>query len=149
VKNIAAVSGLKLSADGDDVVSHAGFSIDDAWGLGESLDRRGAEPIADDLSQARRRRREPAHDLLSRPDRGGTEHTGHFAGSGLRQHLDDVVMPVLPKWRIFERDDFGAEGARRRDELAAFFKQMALLTFMWIGERVVWAGDGEWGAHGR
>ena len=24
----------------------------------------------------------------------------------LRQHLDDVVMPVLRKWRIFERDDF-------------------------------------------
>src|SRR5205807_9403938 len=35
----------------------------------------------------------------------------------LRQHLDDVIMPVLRKWRIFERDDFRGEGARRRDEL--------------------------------
>jgi acyl-[acyl-carrier-protein] desaturase len=41
-----------------------------------------------------------------------------------RQHLDDVVMPVLRNWRIFERDDFRAEGARRRDELAVFIKQM-------------------------
>jgi acyl-[acyl-carrier-protein] desaturase len=42
----------------------------------------------------------------------------------LRQHLDDVVMPVLRKWRIFERDDFRGEGARRRDELAIFIKRM-------------------------
>jgi acyl-[acyl-carrier protein] desaturase len=42
----------------------------------------------------------------------------------LRQHLDDVVMPVLRKWRIFERDDFRGEGARRRDELAVFIKRM-------------------------
>jgi acyl-[acyl-carrier-protein] desaturase len=42
----------------------------------------------------------------------------------LRQHLDDVVMPVLRKWRIFERDDFGPEGARRRDELALYLKRM-------------------------
>jgi acyl-[acyl-carrier-protein] desaturase len=42
----------------------------------------------------------------------------------LRQHLDDVVMPVLRKWRIFEREDFRGEGARRRDELAVFIKRM-------------------------
>ena len=42
----------------------------------------------------------------------------------LRQHLDDVVMPVLRKWRIFERDDFGPEGARRRDEVALYLKRM-------------------------
>jgi acyl-[acyl-carrier-protein] desaturase len=42
----------------------------------------------------------------------------------LRQHLDEVVMPVLRKWRIFERDDFGPEGERRRDELAVFIKEM-------------------------
>ena len=40
----------------------------------------------------------------------------------LRQHLDDVVMPVLRKWRIFERDDSGPEGARRRDALALYLK---------------------------
>jgi acyl-[acyl-carrier-protein] desaturase len=42
----------------------------------------------------------------------------------LRQHLDDVVMPVLRKWQIFERDDFGPEGERRRDELAVYIKEM-------------------------
>jgi acyl-[acyl-carrier-protein] desaturase len=33
-------------------------------------------------------------------------------------------MPVLRKWRIFDREDFDAEGARRRDELAVFIKEM-------------------------
>src|SRR6202165_86743 len=42
----------------------------------------------------------------------------------LRQHLDDVVMPVLRNWRIFERDDFKGEGARRRDELAVMIERM-------------------------
>ena len=34
-----------------------------------------------------------------------------------RIHLEDVVMPILKKWRIFERDDFTGEDARMRDEL--------------------------------
>ena len=42
----------------------------------------------------------------------------------LRQHLDDVVLPVLRYWRIFERDDFTGEGLRNRDELAAFIDNM-------------------------
>jgi acyl-[acyl-carrier-protein] desaturase len=42
----------------------------------------------------------------------------------VRQHLDDVVLPVLRKWRIFERDDFGEAGLRRRDELAVFIERM-------------------------
>jgi acyl-[acyl-carrier-protein] desaturase len=41
-----------------------------------------------------------------------------------RQHLDDVVLPVLRKWRIFERDDFTDEGERKRDELAAFIEKL-------------------------
>ena len=36
----------------------------------------------------------------------------------LRQHLDDVVSPVLRKWRIFERNDFGPEGEELRERLA-------------------------------
>jgi acyl-[acyl-carrier-protein] desaturase len=35
-----------------------------------------------------------------------------------RIHLEDVVKPVLKKWRIFERDDFTGEAARMRDDLA-------------------------------
>jgi acyl-[acyl-carrier-protein] desaturase len=42
----------------------------------------------------------------------------------LRQHKDDVVMPVLRKWRVFEREDFGAEGQRARDELAAILEEL-------------------------
>jgi len=34
-----------------------------------------------------------------------------------RIHLEDVVMPILKKWQIFERGDFTGEGARMRDEL--------------------------------
>ncbi len=43
----------------------------------------------------------------------------------LRQHLDDVVMPVLRKWKIFERNDFSARGEARRDQLAAFLEDLA------------------------
>ena len=41
-----------------------------------------------------------------------------------RIHLDDVVMPVLKKWRIFERDDFTGDAARQRDELATLVEEL-------------------------
>src|ERR1700752_331691 len=41
-----------------------------------------------------------------------------------RIHLDEVVMPVLKKWRIFERDDFSGEAARLRDDLAVLVKEL-------------------------
>jgi len=41
-----------------------------------------------------------------------------------RIHLDDVVMPVLKKWRIFEREDFTGEAARMRDDLAALVEEL-------------------------
>jgi acyl-[acyl-carrier-protein] desaturase len=41
-----------------------------------------------------------------------------------RQHLDEVVLPVLRKWRIFDREDFSAEGEQKRDELAAFIEKL-------------------------
>ncbi|MFC8177484.1 MULTISPECIES: acyl-ACP desaturase [Nocardiaceae] len=44
----------------------------------------------------------------------------------LRQHLDEVLMPVLRKWRIFERNDFGPDGERDRDRLAAFVEQLGV-----------------------
>lgn len=46
----------------------------------------------------------------------------------LRQHMDEVVKPVLRKWKIFERDDFTGEGARARDELGAFLEKMETKT---------------------
>lgn len=41
-----------------------------------------------------------------------------------RIHLDDVVMPVLKKWRIFEREDFTGDAARLRDEVAAHVEEL-------------------------
>ncbi len=41
-----------------------------------------------------------------------------------RIHLDDVVMPVLKKWRIFERDDFTGEASRLRDELGLLIEEL-------------------------
>jgi acyl-[acyl-carrier-protein] desaturase len=41
-----------------------------------------------------------------------------------RIHLDDVVMPVLKKWRIFERDDFSGEAERMRDDLGLLVEEL-------------------------
>ncbi|MFV0495835.1 acyl-ACP desaturase [Mycobacterium sp.] len=41
-----------------------------------------------------------------------------------RIHLDEVVMPVLRKWRIFEREDFTGEAAWMRDDLAVMIKEL-------------------------
>jgi acyl-[acyl-carrier-protein] desaturase len=41
-----------------------------------------------------------------------------------RIHLDDVVMPVLKKWRIFEREDFTGDAARMRDDLGALVEEL-------------------------
>ena len=41
-----------------------------------------------------------------------------------RIHLDEVVMPVLKKWRIFEREDFTGEAARMRDDLGVLVEEL-------------------------
>ncbi|BBZ68686.1 acyl-ACP desaturase [Mycolicibacterium insubricum] len=41
-----------------------------------------------------------------------------------RIHLNDVVMPVLKKWRIFEREDFTGEAARMRDDLGLLMEEL-------------------------
>ncbi|MEU5410338.1 acyl-ACP desaturase [Nocardia asteroides] len=43
----------------------------------------------------------------------------------LRQHLDEVLQPVLRQWNIFGRTDFGPRGEQVRDRLAAFLDTMA------------------------
>ncbi|MFE3189622.1 acyl-ACP desaturase [Nocardia sp. NPDC059240] len=43
----------------------------------------------------------------------------------LRQHLDEVIWPVLRKWNVFDRTDFTARGERLREGLAAFLEKMA------------------------
>ncbi len=41
-----------------------------------------------------------------------------------RIHLNEVVMPVLKSWRIFEREDFTGEAARLRDDLAVLITEL-------------------------
>src|ERR1700761_4462687 len=43
-----------------------------------------------------------------------------------RIHLDEVVMPVLKKWRIFEREDFTGDAAGLRDDLALLIEELEL-----------------------
>lgn len=40
----------------------------------------------------------------------------------LRQHIDEVVMPVLRYWKVFEREGFGPEGEIARQELNEFLE---------------------------
>jgi acyl-[acyl-carrier-protein] desaturase len=42
----------------------------------------------------------------------------------MRQHLDDVVLPVLRYWRVFDRDDLTGAGERSREELAELIGRM-------------------------
>jgi acyl-[acyl-carrier-protein] desaturase len=44
----------------------------------------------------------------------------------LPQHLSEVVAPVLRKWNIFERNDFGPDGEKTREELAAFIDDLTV-----------------------
>ena len=42
----------------------------------------------------------------------------------LRQHLEEVLMPVLRKWQIFERTDFTSAGEQRREQLAGYLEDL-------------------------
>jgi acyl-[acyl-carrier-protein] desaturase len=38
----------------------------------------------------------------------------------LTQHIDEVLMPVLRHWQVFERTDLGPDGEIARQELADY-----------------------------
>jgi acyl-[acyl-carrier-protein] desaturase len=42
----------------------------------------------------------------------------------LRLHHDEVLMPVLRHWKVFERDGFGPRGEKAREDLAAFLTEL-------------------------
>lgn len=42
----------------------------------------------------------------------------------LRLHHDDVVMPVLRFWKVFEREGLGASGEQARDEISRFVAEL-------------------------
>mgnify|MGYP003330662812 CR=1 FL=1 len=41
-----------------------------------------------------------------------------------RQHLDDVLMPILRQWKVFERTDFSPAGEATRENLAEFLAEL-------------------------
>ncbi|HPX35910.1 MAG TPA: acyl-ACP desaturase [Mycobacterium sp.] len=41
-----------------------------------------------------------------------------------QQHRDEVVLPNLRKWQIFERNDFTSVGEQRRDQLADYLTKL-------------------------
>jgi acyl-[acyl-carrier-protein] desaturase len=42
----------------------------------------------------------------------------------LRQHKDDVLMPVIRHWKIFDRTNLGPEGEKARDQVAQFLDEL-------------------------
>ena len=42
----------------------------------------------------------------------------------LRQHKDDVLMPVLRHWKVFEMTSLGPEGEKARDQIAQFLDEL-------------------------
>ncbi|PSR66503.1 acyl-ACP desaturase [Nocardia sp. MDA0666] len=45
----------------------------------------------------------------------------------LRQHYEDVLEPVIRRWNIFGRTDFGRRGEQARERLGAFLEDMELV----------------------
>jgi acyl-[acyl-carrier-protein] desaturase len=43
-----------------------------------------------------------------------------------RIHLNEVVMPLLKQWRIFEREDISGEAARMRDDLGELIEELVV-----------------------
>ncbi|MGW4351916.1 acyl-ACP desaturase [Nocardia sp. NPDC004582] len=43
----------------------------------------------------------------------------------LRQHLEEVLEPVMRQWNIFGREDFGPRGEQARERLAGFLENLA------------------------
>ncbi|MEO3867731.1 acyl-ACP desaturase [Nonomuraea sp. B12E4] len=53
----------------------------------------------------------------------------------LRLHLDDVLMPVLRQWSVFDKTGLDAEGERAREELAAFLAKTEATAAKFVERR--------------
>jgi len=53
----------------------------------------------------------------------------------LRLHHDEVIMPVLKFWKVFDRTDLGPEGERARTELAAFVADLDTRASRFVEKR--------------
>jgi len=53
----------------------------------------------------------------------------------LRLHHDDVIMPVLRHWDVFERDGFGHVGEQAREKLATFLEGLDAQATKFVDRR--------------
>jgi acyl-[acyl-carrier-protein] desaturase len=53
----------------------------------------------------------------------------------LRLHHDEVIVPVLKFWRVFERTDLGPAGEHARTELAAFLAELDVRATQFVDKR--------------
>ncbi|MFF5213307.1 acyl-ACP desaturase [Streptosporangium sp. NPDC000396] len=53
----------------------------------------------------------------------------------LRLHLDDVLMPVLRQWAVFDMKDLDAEGEKAREELAEFLTRLEVSASRFVERR--------------
>jgi acyl-[acyl-carrier-protein] desaturase len=53
----------------------------------------------------------------------------------LRLHLDDVLMPVLKQWAVFDKTGLNAEGETAREELAAFLAKTETTAARFVQRR--------------
>ena len=55
----------------------------------------------------------------------------------LRLHHDEVIMPILRHWKVFERSDFGPVGEKARDELAQFLSALDKQAATFVDRRAI------------
>src|SRR5690348_6815634 len=53
----------------------------------------------------------------------------------LRLHHDDVIMPVLRHWDVFDRDGLGPEGEQAREELGTFLEALDAQATKFVDRR--------------
>jgi acyl-[acyl-carrier-protein] desaturase len=53
----------------------------------------------------------------------------------LRLHIDDVLMPVLRQWGVFEMTNLDAEGEKARDELSEFLARIETSASRFVERR--------------
>ncbi|GAA0941613.1 acyl-ACP desaturase [Nonomuraea longicatena] len=53
----------------------------------------------------------------------------------LRLHLDEVLMPVLRQWAVFEKTDLDAEGEQARERLAVFLDKTEVTAARFVERR--------------
>jgi acyl-[acyl-carrier-protein] desaturase len=53
----------------------------------------------------------------------------------LRLHLDDVLMPVLRQWAVFDQTGLNAEGEQSREELSAYLEKADATAARFVARR--------------